>query len=127
MGKILFCALSTRVRMPKKGYKFTETQKANMSHGHQGHQPWNKGTGGCKRRHEPILYKAMPSGIFVCLGCKRENAAKYRGENQKSINLKNRVGRYRITLEDYETLHKVQKGRCAICRKTLTENKQRIY
>ena len=112
--------------MPKKGYKFTEKQRANMSRGHQGYPPWNKGAGGCKRGHDPALYKRMPSGIFVCLGCKRENGAKYRGENRESINLKNRVGRYRITLEDYETLYQAQQGRCAICREILTENKRRI-
>lgn len=40
--------------------------------------PWNKGTGGCKRGHDATLYICQPSGIFVCLGCKRENNALYK-------------------------------------------------
>ena len=83
---------------------------------HRGQQSWNKGTGGCKRGHDPSLYVPMPgSGVYVCLGCKRENCAKYRSKNRKTINLNNRVGRYEITIEDYENMFTLQNGCCAIC------------
>lgn len=44
----------------------------------KGGVPWNAGTGGCKRGHDPVLYVCQSSGVFVCLGCKRENHANYK-------------------------------------------------
>lgn len=90
------------------------------------HIPWNKGTGGCERRHDPKFYKEMPSGIFVCLACKRENAAKYRAKHREHINLQNRLGRYCISVKDFESLWDKQGGVCAICGTSLKEIKFRI-
>jgi len=81
----------------------------------KGRAPWNKGTGGCKRGHDPSLYIELPSGVFVCLACKRENGAKYRVANRKSIRLKNRVGRYNISYEEFKTIWDKQNGCCPIC------------
>ena len=81
----------------------------------RGQSPWNKGTGGCKRGHDPSFYKRLPSGVFVCLACKRENGAKYRNKNRKSISLKNRVRRYNISYEDFKFMWELQKGCCPIC------------
>lgn len=100
--------------MPK-GYKFTPGQIDNLRKGHIGQRAWNVGTGGCKKGHDPSLYVPMPSGVYVCLGCKRENGAKYRAQNRKTIRLKNRVGRYRISIDAYHALLEAQNGCCAIC------------
>ena len=101
--------------MPKKGYKFTPEQVANLSRGHIGQRAWNTGTGGCKRGHDPSLYVCLPSGVYVCLGCKRANSAKYRAANRKAVNLSNRVRRYSVSIEYFHELYDSQYGRCAIC------------
>lgn len=100
--------------MPK-GYKFTPEQIENMRRGHKGQLPWNTGKGGCRRGHDPSEYRQNPSGVFMCLACKRENGAKYREQNREKVNLKNRVGRYRISVDDYHGLMAAQNERCAIC------------
>jgi DNA-directed RNA polymerase subunit RPC12/RpoP len=93
----------------------------------KGQEAWNKGTGGCKRGHDPSLYVPMPgSGIYVCLGCKRENGKKYREKNRKEINLKNRVGRYGISISDYNKMIQVQDNKCAICGDELNNSNIRI-
>lgn len=102
--------------MTRAGTKLTLEQRECLSKSHLGQVAWNRGAGGCKRGHDPALYVPMPSsGVFVCLGCKRENGAKYRQENQPAINLKNRVGRYSISIEQYEGLMATQANKCAIC------------
>lgn len=112
--------------MPRKGYKFTPEQRENLSKGHLGQKAWNTGTGGCKKGHDPSLYVQMPSGTYVCLGCKRENGAKYRAQNREIIRLKNRVGRYRISQEAYCLLLESQDGECAICRTKIDLDSCRI-
>jgi hypothetical protein len=93
----------------------------------KGFTPWNKGTGGCKRGHDPSRYVAMPgSGIYVCLDCKRENGKRYRDKNRKKLNLKNRVGRYGISIADYKKMMKQQGGKCAICGDSLDKVTIRI-
>jgi len=108
--------------MPKVGYKFTPQQIERLRQSHLGQASWNKGRGGCKRGHDPTLYKKMPSGIFVCLGCKRENGAKYRAKNREVLRLKNRVKRYGIDIEVFEQYWLKQKGMCAICGSSLEGN-----
>jgi len=69
----------------------------------------------------------MPgSGICVCLECKRENGARYRAKNQGTINLKNRTGRYNISIDDYQELLDSQNGRCAICGEAINQKTCRI-
>ena len=81
-----------------------------------GQHPWNYGSGGCKRGHEPSLYVSMPgTGIYVCLVCKRENSLKYRINNRKIINLNNRVKRYKIDINTFHKIYNDQNGKCAIC------------
>lgn len=80
---------------------------------------WNKGLGGCKRGHESSLYISMPSGVKVCLACKRENGARYRAENQKKINLSNRVKRYKIDIDAFRNMYRSQNGLCAICKREI--------
>jgi len=112
--------------LPKIGYKFTPEQLRNMSLGHIGQVAWNKGNGGCKQGHDPNLYVAMPSGVKVCLGCKRKNGAKYRAKNREQIRLKTRLGRYNISIDDFQVLWHKQNGLCAICGKSLEGIKYRI-
>jgi len=110
----------------KIGYKFTPEQREHLRLGHLGQVAWNKGNGGCKRGHAPSLYVAMPSGIKVCLGCRRENRAKYRAKNKEQIQLKSRLGRYGISIDEFESLWNRQNGVCAICGISLKEIKYRI-
>lgn len=51
----------------------------------------------------------------MCLQCKRENGAKYRSANRKSIRLKNRVSRYSISFQYLQEIWDRQDGACAIC------------
>lgn len=53
-----------------------------------GCHPGNYGTGGCKRGHDATLYVEQPSGIFVCLGCKRENNRLYKQRQRGTAPLK---------------------------------------
>lgn len=112
--------------MSNKGGKLTPEQRERLSLSHMGQPAWNKGTGGCKKGHDPELYVCLPSGVYVCLGCKRENGAKYRQANRKTVNLHNRTGRYRITVEEYKRLFDEQGGKCAICQSEITEQTCRI-
>lgn len=91
-----------------------------------GFKPWNTGTGGCKKGHDPSLYVELPSGVYVCLGCKRENGKKYRDKNRKEISLRNRVARYKVSLEFVIDLYKSQNERCAICRTPVDFETSRI-
>lgn len=81
----------------------------------KGHKPWNKGTGGCKRGHDPSRYKAGPSGIKVCLDCKRENAAKYRAKHKGRLAWEKRVQPYGITVKELDDIFNRQRGMCPIC------------
>lgn len=112
--------------MAKKGYKFNQEQIERLKKSHIGQIPWNKGTGGCKNGHDPSLYKQMPSGVYVCLGCKKVNGKKYRDSNINEIRLKNRAARYKVDLEFILNLYKNQNGRCAICGKPIAFENSRI-
>lgn len=113
--------------MPKKGYKFTSEQCDNLSQGHIGQIAWNAGAGGCKRGHAPDLYVAMPgTGVKVCLGCKRENGARYRTENRESIRRKNRLNRYGISETEFKHFWTAQGGACAICGLLFVEHEYHI-
>ena len=112
--------------MPKVGYRFTPEQRGRLSVSHLGQKAWNTGTGGCKRGHAPELYKKLPSGVYVCLGCKRENGFKYREANRKRINLQNRVDRYSISVEDFEAFFQKQNGCCAVCSVPIDKARCRI-
>lgn len=104
--------------MMPKGHKLTDEQRRYPSKFQKNQIPWNKGSGGCKRGHDPKLYVPMPSsGVYVCLGCKRENGAKYRQKNKNKPDyiIKNRVARYKISSDDYKNLLNLQNGRCAVC------------
>jgi hypothetical protein len=101
--------------MPHKGFKFSKTSIEKMRKSHLGQKAWNKGTGGCKKGHDPALYIQVPSGVFVCFGCARENGAKYRAANRKKINLSNRAARYGMRSEEIVGLFQEQNGQCAIC------------
>lgn len=112
--------------MARAGYKFTPEQLERLSKSHMGQPAWNKGTGGCKKGHDPELYVQLPSGAWYCKGCRHENSAKYRQKNRELINLKNRVGRYGISIENYQRLVDIQSGKCAICKMPLNKNNIRI-
>ena len=110
----------------ENGYKRTPEQRERMSAGHQGIEPWNKGTGGCKKGHDPKFYVRLSSGVFCCLECKRQNGAKYRAKNMERCRMANRVGRYNITVNDLDELWIKQNGVCAICGMALDPEKYRI-
>lgn len=92
----------------------------------KGQKARNAGTGGCKVGHDPSLYKKLPNGVYVCLGCKRENAKKYRRKDIKRYNLKNRVKRYGINIDDYNEMREKQNGCCAICKSQIVLETSRI-
>ena len=98
------------------GSKMTDEQREALSLAHMGQTAWNLGKGGCKRGHDSALYVCPPSGVYVCLGCKRENGFKYREKNRKEINLKNRVARYSIDINRFHGIYDAQEGNCAICK-----------
>ena len=81
----------------------------------RGQIPWNKGNGGCNRGHDPSRYQAGPSGIYVCLDCKRENGAKYRRAHKEHLAWIRRVQPYGITVEELDSIFNKQRGKCAIC------------
>ena len=111
------------ISIENNGYIRTIEQRRRMSSSHRGQIPWNKGTGGCKNGHDPSLYVCLPSGVFVCLGCKRINGKKYRAGNREKLSIKNRVARYNMSLEELDELWSKQNGRCAICNGTLDTKK----
>ncbi len=100
----------------RKGQKLTVEQRAKMSRSHLGQKAWNKGTGGCKKGHDPKLYKPLPSGISVCLGCKRENGSRYRQKNRDRIRKNGRLSRYGLPATKFDELWALQDGKCAICK-----------
>lgn len=114
------------IYVAKKGHHRTLEQRERMSLAHLGYEPWNKGSGGCKRGHDPSLYIRLPSGVYVCLGCTRENGAKYREKNRNRIRINNRVKRYGITIEQLKNFWNAQEGTCAICGEMLDKKKYRI-
>lgn len=54
------------------------------------HVPWNAGTGGCKRGHDPSLYVKSSGGIHVCLECKRENNRRYKKRRRGDLPVEER-------------------------------------
>jgi len=92
----------------------------------KGFKPWNIGTGGCKKGHSPDLYVCMPSGVFVCLACKRENGKKYREKNRKQIREKGRAARYNVELSYIMALYEDQNKCCAICKTPIEFETSRI-
>ncbi len=91
-----------------------------------GQAAWNKGTGGCKRGHDAEHWTILPSGLAVCLKCKRENAAKYRLENRERIRFKNRLSRYSMLVSEFEALWEKQRGACSICGMLFEDDNYRI-
>lgn len=112
--------------MTPTGHKLTPEQRERLSKAHIGQRAWNTGLGGCKRGHDSGLYVSTPSGVKVCLGCKRENGLKYRIANRENINFKNRVDRYGINFAHFVALYDAQDGCCAICKREITKEKCRI-
>ncbi len=88
--------------------------------------PWNKGTGGCKKGHDPSLYKKMRTGEHVCLACKRINGRKYRHKDIKQHNFKNRVGRYSMSIDIFKDIWSKQNGCCTICGTVFNDANYRI-
>lgn len=114
------------ISITENGYTRTPDQREKMSDAHKGHIPWNKGTGGCKRGHDPRFYVQMPNGVHLCLKCARENNAKWRKANRKRHLIMSRVARYGITVNDLNLLWETQRGVCAICGEILDGKKYRI-
>lgn len=92
----------------------------------KGQKPWNTNRGGCKRGHPSERYQPGPSGVKVCLDCKRINGAKYRAGNQLKINWKNRVQRYGLKVDDLDRMFNQQRGRCAICPTIFSDGNYRV-
>jgi hypothetical protein len=101
--------------MPRRGHLYTPLQRENCRQGHLGQRPWNTGTGGCKRGHDAELWIVSPSGVALCLGCKRENGARYRQKNKASILFKSRIARYNLSPAAFTALWTMQEACCAIC------------
>jgi hypothetical protein len=112
--------------MPRKGYRYTPAQRENLRRGHRGQKAWNRGTGGCRRGHATNLYVCGPSGIYVCLGCKRENGARYRTNNKKAILSRSRLARYGLSPHIFHALWDYQQGQCAICLTVFMQDEYRI-
>src|SRR3990167_3738206 len=86
--------------------------------------PWNKGKKLCD--HDSQYYRRSPSGSPFCLICKRANAKNYRSKNQKLINAKGRLARYKLSATNFKAIWINQKGCCAICNNLLDLKKYRI-
>ena len=112
--------------MPRHGHKYTPEQCENVRRGHLGQPAWNKGTGGCKRGHDPLLYRMVPSGVYLCFGCKRENSRRYKTKNKEAYLLKNRIRRYGLSHTAFQVLWEKQHGTCAICHTPFVGKKYRI-
>lgn len=112
--------------MPRRGHRYTAPQRENVRRGHLGQLAWNKGTGGCRNGHDPALYVATPSGVFVCLACKRANGARYRAKKQAVINFKGRLARYGLPPAAFQLLWEQQQGCCAICTASFDGKEYRI-
>ncbi len=110
--------------MPKVGFQFPPESIERLRVSHLGQRAWNKGRKLCN--HDPQFYRRSPSGSPFCLICKRANAGKYRKKNQKEINAKGRLARYRLTKADFNVLWIKQSGLCAICSEPLDLHKYRI-
>jgi hypothetical protein len=104
----------------------TAEQREKMSLSHKGQTPWNYGKRGCQRGHDPEMYICPPSGVWICLACKRENGAKYRSKNQQEITRKGRLGRYGISETEFHALWTKQAGACAICKRQFADVEYRI-
>ena len=114
------------MQMMLKGHKYTEEQCHRLSLSHMGQKAWNKGTGGCKRGHDPSLYVLNSENIYICVGCRRENAAKYREKNKDTIRRKGRAARYKVSLDHIMALFELQENRCAICHSQIDFDNSRI-
>jgi hypothetical protein len=112
--------------MPRKGHKYTPAQRENCRKGHLGQRAWNKGTGGCRRGHDLDLWVTSPGGIPLCLGCKRENGARYRAKNREHIRFQNRIDRYDLSEATFMALWAAQHGECAICHASFESTVSRI-
>jgi hypothetical protein len=84
-------------------------------HFQPGQKPWNTGTGGCKRGHDPSFWVTSPGGIPLCLMCKRENGMKWRVANRDQIRQRSRIGRYGMSQDEFEMMWMKHIGACAIC------------
>lgn len=112
--------------MSNKGKKRTQEQIDRLSKAHLGQVAWNKGTGGCKKGHDPSMYILNSANIYVCVGCRRENAAKYREKNKQSIRRKGRAARYKVSLDYIMDLYESQGKSCAICHTPIDFDNSRI-
>ena len=110
----------------KRGQKFTPEQRERLSRSHMGQPAWNKGTGGCKKGHDPSLYITPGNGVPICVACRRKNAAGYRQKNRQTINLKNRVARYGMSVDQLKRMLIEQNHACAICHVLFLGKKYRI-
>jgi hypothetical protein len=112
--------------MTPKGHKLTKEQCERLSRAHIGQRAWNIGTGGCKKGHDPSSYILNSANIYVCVECRRENAAKYREKNKVSIHRKGRAARYKVSLDFIMALYVSQDKCCAICRTPIDFDNSRI-
>ena len=62
----------------------------------------------------------------MCLGCKRQNAKKYRLKDPRAYNFKNRIARYGMSIDEYQTIWDAQDGICPICERDIVLETSRI-
>ena len=106
--------------MSKLGSKLSPESIERLRISHLGQPAWNKGSGGCKRGHDIVLWQENAPTPF-CLDCKRENGAGWRARNRDSIRLKGRAFRYQLSVVEVDALWMAQCGLCAICGEMLGE------
>lgn len=84
------------------------------------YQPYRTKQRACSRRCYDRLPDRKASSAAFCLRedvKARKNAARWVANNpeRRSVNLRNNLRRYGLTLEQYEEMLAAQDGRCAVC------------
>jgi hypothetical protein len=89
--------------------------KRTGPHPNRGRLAWNKGTGGCKKGHDPSRY-VNRFGKMTCLDCRDIHDAAYRLKHRDKILPYSQLFRHGLSRHEYDAMIASQDNKCAICR-----------